>query len=569
MNKWINLLNRYSFYLGLIIVIIQLSPIFILGKDVYFTIWDGLEYISMYEYIAKSGYLFADNNIILPHLMNGLPRVSFPTEWNVTVWLFYFFEPFYAYSLTIIIIHIVAFLGMRIFIKNHILSFVLENNEDKMKYNFLVDFSALYFALLPHWPLGGLSIAGMPLLVNSFLNFIKYKNTYKDWLCIILFPFYSDFVFSNLFVIIFLFIIGLVQLLKEKKINLNFWAVLFVFAIISGLLEYRLFLSVIQKFESHRSLDEISTKPMSLIKLFSNFDLVIKSYQDAPVKAFPFVLTTVLFSIIVTYLSELRKIFWSLFLLFTIVLLFSYSNYLKLYFVALLSFEPSVQKLLSGLNLRFYVINPFLWGLLYSGSILTIYYVYKNSKAFIFSSLIIVLNVFFLLFTTGTTYCYSNSNGLESTLSNNIKKPHPTYREYFDYDLFDNIKKFILETYNLKTNQYRIISINDSDSNYPVFSCMVPFANGFYNLDGYCVYYPKKYKEKFLELIKYRGNINNKVYVPFDYENHKLDINFELFKQINGKFIFSAVEIIEPKDKIKLVKIFNGLYWKIYLYEVL
>ncbi|MCX8144529.1 MAG: DUF6044 family protein [Bacteroidia bacterium] len=41
----------------------------------------------------------------------------------------------------------------------------------------MVNFSALYFTLLPHWTLGGLSITGMPLILNASLNILN--KTYK------------------------------------------------------------------------------------------------------------------------------------------------------------------------------------------------------------------------------------------------------------------------------------------------------------------------------------------------------------------------------------------------------
>ena len=76
-------------------------------------------------------------------------------------------------------------------------------------------------------------------------------------------------------------------------------------------------------------------------------------------------------------------------------------------------------------------------------------------------------------------------------------------------------------------------------------------------------------KNLFEELILHKYSMHNKAYVPLDFKNNRLDINYDLFKKLKGKFVFSCFEIKEPTDKLRLVKVFYGLYWKIYLYEVI
>jgi len=562
--------NQYSFLIALLIVFIQLSPIVFLGKSVYLTIPDGLEYLPMHNYIAHSGKLFASNNEILPHLMNGLPRVSFPSEWNVQVWLYYFLDPFYAYSLNLFILHFVAFIGARLLIKRHILPWIVPNKEEHFNYNFLVDGSALYFALLPHWPLGGLSIAGMPLLLYSFLNFYKKINSKWDWFVIITYPFYSSFYFSNMFFLLILLGLFTFEWIKHKKLNKKFLLAIISFVIINIFTEYRLFLSVIQGFESHREIDKsLPLSSLPLYKLIYNYDILIKSYMDAPIKIFPFVVLCILLSASFLYIKQDKKLLQWIFILFILILFMSYLNYIKFYVLSLFNFFPSLKKLLTSITFRSYVLNPLLWLVLFSIAIISIYSQFKNTNAWRFSGLFVTLNILYLLFTTGTTYSYDVSNGLESTLSNNLKKPHPNYREYFDEQLFQSIHSYIKTHYHLNPKDYKCITINNSSSPYPSFSSMIPFYFGFYTIDGYCTYFSKTYKNIFEELILNKYKLYNKAYIPFDYTHKKLDINFELFKQLKGKFILSPTEISEPKDKLKLVNTFQGIYWKIYLYEVL
>lgn len=573
--KMIKHIERYSLWIGLFFVFLFVSPIFFMGKDVFFCIYDGLEYIPMYQYIAKSGKMLASNYEILPHLMNGLPRVSFPSELYFIVWLFYFFDPFVAYSINLIIIHFVTFIGARIFVRNHIADKFFSNLQMK---NFLVDGSALYFALLPHWPLGGLSIAGMPLLLNSFLNIYDEKSKKIDWLIIILLPFYSSFIFSNMFVIIILLGFWFVQAIYKKNLRWKFLLGLLVYFVMSVIVEYRIFLSVIDGFESHRG-NVSGVKSISLIefvqRVIYRYDLLIKSYMDAPIKIFPFVLLMLFLSGSVSYVSNQKSVIRIFGLLLGVIFFASYLNYFKLWILPVFSHWSFLYDILRGLTFRAYVLSPFLWLCVFSFSILGFYKVFYHSRGLKFLYTILILNAIYLLMTTGTTYSYNVSNGLESTFSNNLKSPHPTYKEYFDTELFENIKNHIKETYHMVPSQYRVISIVD-DLSYPQFSSMILFSNGFYTIDGYCVYYPKKHREIFESIIFHQYDINNKVYVypVMSISNNEkkieyLNIDYELIKTLNVQFVFSVSPIKHISPYMKLEGIFKGIYWKIYLYKII
>lgn len=139
-----------------------------------------------------------------------------------------------------------------------------------------------------------------------------------------------------------------------------------------------------------------------------------------------------------------------------------------------LIFFHSLKKLLTSITFRSYVLNPLLWLVLFSIAIISIYSQFKNTNAWRFSGLFVTLNILYLLFTTGTTYSYDVSNGLESTLSNNLKKPHPNYKEYFDEQLFQSIHSYIKIHYHLTQRTIGVLP-NNSSSPYPSFSSMIPF----------------------------------------------------------------------------------------------
>jgi hypothetical protein len=297
----------------------------------------------------------------------------------VQVWLYYFLNPFYAYSLNLFILHFVAFIGARLLIKKNILPWLVPNKEEHFNYNFLVDGSALYFALLPHWPLGGLSIAGMPLLLYSFLNFYKKINSKWDWFVIITYPFYSSFYFSNMYFILILLIIFIYGLLSSKKFNKILILTIIIFIVLGIFTEYRLFLSIIDGFDSQRlsnnlNYSNITSNMFSLYKLIYNYELLIKSYIESPIKIFPFVLLSLFLSISILYIKNENKLLKIIIAMIIFIICISYGKYLKSYLLSFFSFFPLLKKLLSSITFRPFVLNPLLWLILFSASIISIYH---------------------------------------------------------------------------------------------------------------------------------------------------------------------------------------------------
>ena len=96
-----------------------LSPLFAYTGVFYVPAFDNLDSnVVWYKILAESGMIFSDNNDIVPNMMHGIPRSSYPGEFNVLVWLYYFFEPETAFIINELNIHFVAFISMYIFLNN-------------------------------------------------------------------------------------------------------------------------------------------------------------------------------------------------------------------------------------------------------------------------------------------------------------------------------------------------------------------------------------------------------------------------------------------------------------------
>ena len=123
LSKCIELLRvNYLFVIAFSAVLLHLSPYVIFGQNVLIGIHDTFESnVVWYKVLTESGNLFAGSNEIVPIIMDGLPRISYGSEFNVFIWFFIFFDPFTAYVLNETAMHIVGFVGMYLLLKTHFL----------------------------------------------------------------------------------------------------------------------------------------------------------------------------------------------------------------------------------------------------------------------------------------------------------------------------------------------------------------------------------------------------------------------------------------------------------------
>lgn len=164
----------------------------------------------------------------------------------------------------------------------------------------------------------------------------------------------------------------------------------------------------------------------------------------------------------------------------------------------------------------------------------------------------------------------------------NVKSEEISYRQFFSENLFNKIKDTIGEP----QKDYRVASIGIHPS--------VAQYNGFYTLDGYQNYYPLPYKQQFRKIIAQELEKSNIWREYFDYWGSRcylfsseipdflstkekgriithLDIDIQAFKDLEGRFIFSAAEILNYKeDNLYLIGVFEDKdsVWRIFVYEI-
>ena len=171
-----------------------------------FLIHDNLDSnVVWFKNLAESGELFNHSGGVIERTLNGLSRKFYPSDLNIHTITYYLFPPIKAYCILKIFNHVIALLGMYL-----LAGFLLRKKQNKKLISALV---ALMFSLIPFWPSGGLTVAGQPLLLYSFLNLINKKKFNFIMEYYFLFPvlfltsswkyFFYDYRFFNLYIVLF------------------------------------------------------------------------------------------------------------------------------------------------------------------------------------------------------------------------------------------------------------------------------------------------------------------------------------------------------------------------------
>ncbi|MCP4214159.1 MAG: hypothetical protein GY765_05860, partial [bacterium] len=283
-----------SFLLMLVILLVFLSPYIFKGQGVYMKISDVMDaWVPQQKILAESGSAFSLNpKTEIPNIVNGLRISGFVNSgYNIITILFMIFPPFVTFTLNVFIMAFTAFFGMRLLLFKHLLKSTAPKGPSGFQGShhagweepplgprraaggtraWLINGVALCFAFLPFYPSGGLSIAGLPLLVYCFLN-IK-NNDWSKWnlFYIALFPFYSVLPFAGLFIIISLGVIFLIDIFKQRRFHTLYFVVLAVMSLLYLLSHFHMIYSILDTgFVSYR--EELKILPMSFADCFKSF----------------------------------------------------------------------------------------------------------------------------------------------------------------------------------------------------------------------------------------------------------------------------------------------------------
>ena len=576
MNHFFEHITKQSITYGICIVFLSLCPMLILGKDAYILIHDNLDSEFLYRILTSRKNVIFNNSASIDQVMNGLPRTAFLSGFSVISGLFYFFKPIYAYLINEIIIHSVAFIGMFLLLRDY---FLKEKNVPTM---LIILGASLCFSFIPFYSIHGLTVPGQPLLLYAFLNLLYSKSTWVNWLIIIIFPFYSSFVLSFIFISTILFIIGGYFYIFLKIKSPIFFIGLTLFSILYLLIENGLIWSFLNinnsGFVSHRI---EYTFPGVIESLKSLRYFLIETQDHTGFMYICLISLTLIISFCIK--RGFKKI--ESFLLGTLL----FTMGLTLLYTVIVSQWGMNFSILKQFNFgRFYFLLPTIWILIFAVSLHNIFiktksinhsFYRKSVKAFIIVALIsqsiIILG-----------YNKQFKNSVYRILGKTISEP--TYRQFFASDVFSEIDDYI----SLPKNSYRVISIGMHPS--------IAQYNGFYTLDSYQNNYKLTYKHQFRQIIEKELEKDSTILNYFDsfgarcyafvngeLDNNKffrlgrggiyngdiksLDFNWSIFKEMGGEYIFSSVEIVNFESLgLSFVKEFSSpeSFWNIKVYQI-
>lgn len=553
--------NKLYLIFALGIIFLYLSPLYILGQDAHVLILDNVDgAVASLKVLADSGLIFGPMDSVVPQIMNGLPRNTFGTEFNFQLWLYHFLPPFSAYVINLTLIHLVAFLGMWLLLKRHILP------EKRQEY--IAVGVALAFSLLAFWPHGGLSVAGLPLTLYAFMNIRAGQDRWSDWLILALVPVYSSLVFSFAFFLLLMGIWWAAESLLERRLNLNFLAAILFMGLVFMVVEYRLIFSTFMEsgvvsIRSEFPLSRIQGERAAILASWNNF--IYGQFHAPSLQHLVIIPAAALAIIISLFKRKLPAVLLGLVFLCGIISIW----YGCWFYDGWVPLKERVSLLREFNFSRFHWLHPLLWYLVFALALKII--AGKNRIGLIMAMILV---------TAQAGYVFTHNEGLAEK-----KAGSPTYRQFFAEEQYGEIKDYI----GLPQQDYRVVSIGIHPS--------ISLYNGFYTLDGYSSNYPLSYKHEFRQIIApeldkspfYRDYFdslggsrcymfveklmyNSMMTKDSDIKIERLDIDTAQLKKMGGRYVFSALEIQNAGDiGLQLSRVFENdqSAWKIYLYQVL
>jgi hypothetical protein len=555
-------LMKKELIISISLLIISFSPIFILGKQSWITIHDNLDSEFVYLHLLKeSNNLFSLNEGgIVPQIFNGLSTKYFHSEFSFIRVLYYVFPSFWAYVLNSFLVRLIGVIGMSLLISTYY--------KDRKIPTLLKVFIPLSFGLLPIYSLCGISVMGQPILLWSFLNLKSSIRVSVSLIIIFLFPFYAHFAMTAPFLLIAVFLYGLGLVLLKRKISISYFlgiGVLFFSFIMANYITINNF--IFNDIVSHRT--EWSFKATGWHEIFKTFinTLIYGHYHSAKMFALPVLLLGA--HVVLKKHKGWRSIALIIFALVGISFIYS------IYDSITVPLKEQLHLLTSFNFNRFTFLYPLLCYIL----LIKCINAYNKINVYV----IIITLLFFAGSLAFNNEIKINASKLISTKSG--AKKINSFSNFYAEDLFQEINNYI----GIPQKQYRVVSLG--------FHPSIAQYNGFYTLDSYQNNYPLSYKMEFRKIIEGELEKNQKLKYYFDSwgsrcylfsselrENcyldcntnnnttiNELDININQLKKMGGRYILSAVRILNAdKLNLKFEKLFesNQTSINIYLYSL-
>ncbi|MDJ0365276.1 DUF6044 family protein [Hymenobacter sp. H14-R3] len=566
--------------LALLGLLLFLLPVLLLGRHGYVLIHDNLDTeISLVYLLTKLHLAFAyGTGVLVPQLMNGLPRNALRPGLSGTVLIFSIFQnqPLVAYLVHQVLVRALGLLAMYWLLRRYGLA--------RPEQCGLAAAVALAWATLPAYSIYGLTVLGQPALLRAALDLRQGRNRSVAWLVCAAFPLWSIFVYVGPFIAV---VWGGLLLLDVIRRGRAAWAsaargaaglalLLGMYVVVEWPLFYSLL--VAKQFVSHREeFDFVRLLPHGV---GAGLKEALRYFWLGQYHASPFFRGAVLLAVGVVLArlaparrQQLRRQVGVVLLVLAGVALFC-------------GFAPQLamlyQKQLPLLHAftlnRFHFLMSLTWfGLL----ALALRELPATPAAQRLGYGLVALQ-FLVALPLNSEYI----NNLR-IIAGRPRADAPSYAAFVAPGLFNQAKEFIFRQTGQRPAAYRVASLG-----------LPPAAaqlNDFYTLDSNQNSYPLPYKHAFRPLIAgelakspalatYFDAWGNRCYLMSAELGRNYLISKKLaqqvqhyafdaaaFRQLGGRYVFSAVRLACPAESgLRLLGVFDSseAYWQLHVYEV-
>ncbi|MBO6239932.1 MAG: hypothetical protein J6O61_03700 [Butyrivibrio sp.] len=551
---------KNNWYWGVVVFIsiLELIVFMIAGSDnTIIGVHDNLDiHIADYQILSLNKAFFG-HNITVP-LLGGIDRNFLLSEFYLYSVLYMIFPNFVAYIIGYFIKTFLA-LFSGILLGRDILK------EKYKDYEWAIVLGSFIYGLLPLYPAFSFAFASIPLLIYLLRKAVE-KNELKYYILLFLYPTLSYFTFFGPFIIGYIFIYFIYISIKDKRINIPLILSMILISISFILIEYRLFLLIFATKEptirDQMVIDNLSFSQIILTVKDVFINNMFHCNDHHRFVVMPIVLLCfVIINIRHILNREYKKLLSDPFNLVLYFIIFNCIIYGLYYCYPVRTLFETIFPPLKGWQFnRTVFFNPFLWYL----EIIIV--AIRMSRLYKVLPKIMLIIVMFMVIGTQSLYNDFYNTVYVNTweLINNEKSETISYGDFFSESLFDEIKKDI-----------------DYNGEYSVaygFHPSVLSYSGISTLDGCLSYYYQSYKDAFRKVIApaldesevareyydewgarayiYSGTVDS-IWSPTrskDVDDKRLLIDTNAFKSLNGKYIFSRIEISNAKELgLKLV----------------
>lgn len=201
----------------LLVLFVHMLPRVVLGGNSIITIHDGLDSDFLYRVLMTKPGRVLNYDTIIPEILNGVPRVAFPTGLGISGLLFSLFRPFNAYCVLEQVVHGVGFWSMYLLLSDHL--------QGKLPRGLRVLLSFTY-ACYPFYIVHEASISGQPAVAWALLHLLKATGGRKRiaaFAVLAAFPFMSVLPTAGAFVVLVAGIATTFVCLAQRRLHLDVW----------------------------------------------------------------------------------------------------------------------------------------------------------------------------------------------------------------------------------------------------------------------------------------------------------------------------------------------------------